>query len=867
MRLVQMAPWAWFDNEVGQRRVKSTRVWRTRFNRRVSSAIIGDMARKQFVKCSDLTRTALICAALWVAGLDYPATAESPDFGREILPILTDNCFDCHGPDKAARKADLRLDTEEGIASVIDVEILEDSELLRRLMSSDEEDVMPPPSAKRTLTSDQLDKLRRWIHAGATWDQHWAFQVPQRPALPRVSDPDWPRNPIDAFVMARLDQVDIDPNSPATRERWLRRVTLDLTGLPPTIEQLDAFLQDEGPEADERVVQELLASPRFGERMAMDWLDAARYADTNGYQGDRERTMWPWRDWVVNALNSNQPYDQFTTEQIAGDLISNASFSQRLATGFCRNHMINGEGGRIPEENRVEYIFDQIETVGTVWLGLTMQCCRCHDHKFDPLAQSEYFQLFAYFNRTPITGAGGDGQMPPAVSVPSQVQQQLLSQLESDKGRLASELRRQEGDLREVPEAVLAIFDADPHKRTDEQWSELESYFDACEADVADREAYANATKRFRAAKRRVDQVRGRIPRVMVMQDLDEETRKTFILEKGLYNQPREQVESGTPAVLAGVSPPGGSRLDLARWLVSGEHPLVARVTVNRIWQTFFGSGLVKTVEDFGVQGEKPSHPHLLDWLATELIRSNWDTKHIVRLIVTSATYRQSAAATTEQREGDPENRLLARGPRHRLPSWMIRDQALAASGLLVGELGGPPVKPYQPPGVWAEATFGKKRYRADSGGALYRRSLYVFWRRIVGPTMFFDNAKRQTCSVRTANTNTPLHALVTLNDITYVEAARQMAVRVMTDFERPNDRISQAFRLGTSRRPSSRELQLLVARLHRLKEHYAAVPQEAKSLTQVGESPISARFAPSDLAAYSAICLAILNLDESLNR
>jgi len=757
-------------------------------------------------------------------------------FDRDVRPILSEYCFKCHGPDAKVRKAELRLDTRAGLfrtrkdTTVIVAGDPEHSELLRRVRANDD-DRMPPASTKRRLSAAQIAVLRAWIEQGAKWEAHWSFEKPVRPELPDTAPDAWSKTPIDRFVLARLRAEHMSPAPEAERRRWLRRVTFDLTGLPPTRAEITAFLADEGDGAFERVVDRLLASPRYGERMAWDWLDAARYADTNGYQGDKTRTMWPYRDWVVAALNRNLRYDEFVTWQLAGDLLPDATFEQKLATAFLRNHMINGEGGRIPEENRVEYIFDQVETVGTTWLGLTLTCCRCHDHKYDPLSQRNYYELFAYFNQTPVTGAGDNPQTPPVLTVRS----------EADRRRLATLRQQLDRRQREVETAYL---DSDA------------AYAVACDR----RDAARSALEQF---EKRTGKVR-----VMVMADRTTKRRETYVLQKGLYNQRREKVTAGVPDVLPPLpNDAPANRLGLARWLVAADNPLLARVVVNRHWQRFFGAGLVKTVEDFGAQGQKPTHPKLLDWLATEFVRTGFDVKALHRLIVLSATYRQSAKASPEQIARDPDNRLLARGPRHRLPSWMIRDAALAVSGLLVEKLGGPPVHPYQPDGVWAEATFGKSRYVPDKGSGLYRRSLYTFWRRIIGPTMFFDTPKRQTCSVRVSRTNTPLHALVTLNDTTYVEAARALAQRLLLARGlTTRARIAMGFELVTSRLPAARETDILARRLEALFDEFTAQPERAKRLLATGRSRSNPSLDPVEHAAWTGLCSLLLNLDEALS-
>lgn len=782
---------------------------------------------------------ALGAIALWcLAGGTAPADEKSVSFTRDIRPILSDNCFFCHGPDARQRQADLRLDTAEEVRRVLQPGKPAGGELLRRVTSRDPDELMPPPASKKSLTPGQIDLLRRWIEAGAPWDAHWSFTPLRAPHVPQVRAGDAAplRNPIDAFVQAILQREGLVPSPEAPRETLLRRVALDLTGLPPTLEELDAFLADPAPDAYERVVERLLKSPAFGERMAWDWLDAARYADSNGYQGDRERNMWPWRDWVVDAFNRNLPFDEFTVWQLAGDLLPEASFEQQLATGFCRNHMINGEGGRIPEENRVEYVMDMTETMGTVWLGLTLNCCRCHDHKFDPLTNTDYYRLFAYFNQTPVDGSGGDPQTPPVLAVPTPAQQQQLAALE----------QRIEALGRQIAERSSAKTDAQSQ---------------------ADKSALAALEDELKQAQQQLKQLESTVPKVMVMRDLPA-PRKTFLLERGLYNQPGEEVAAGVPASFPPLPPDAPPhRLSLARWLVSRDNPLTARVAVNRIWQRFFGVGLVKTTEDFGAQGEVPPQGKLLDWLAASFRDGGWDVKALVRLIVTSHTYRQSSQVTAQLAERDPDNRLLARGPRFRLPAWMLRDQALAAAGLLVARRGGPPVNAYQPAGVWEEATFGTKKYQQDHGEALYRRSLYTFWRRIIAPTMFFDNASRQTCTVKVFRTNTPLHALLTLNDVTYVEAARALAERSLLHAEADADRLAFACRRVLARRPTEREGAILLSGLNRGRAEFTAQPEAAKKLLSVGESPRDNRLDAIEHAAWTSLCLALLNLDEALTK
>ncbi len=859
---------------------------------------------------------ALAASALASPALSAPAAPAPVDFNRDVLPILSENCFHCHGPDEPAREAKLRLDTKEGLLRMQKPIVLPGkataSELFKRLVTKDREAVMPPPKAKKTLTPAQIEMVRRWIDSDAPHAPHWAFTPPVRPEVPRVQ-PKQPlagspqlntgaRNtehlsPLDAFIAERLAKEGLRPSPEAPRETLIRRVTLDLNGLPPTPAEVDAFLADKSPKAYEAAVDRLLASPRYGERMVWEWLDAARYADSNGYQGDQERTMWPWRDWAIRAFNENLPYDQFTVWQLAGDLLPDATRDQKLATGFVRNHMINGEGGRIAEENRIEYLFEQAETVGTVWLAATMNCTRCHDHKFDAYTMRDYYGLVAFFNQTAVTGAGGSPQSAPVMDFTTPDQMAKLQQLAESVKRLGEAVDtleltifpRPEGkpssDTAEAKTFPAEAFAALKQKAAVRNLTQLRSL--AKFHGEKEPRGYGKALTDLVKAMEARDDFNKAIPRVMVMEDMAK-PRDTFMLVRGAYNKPTDKAVAAFPAALLANSklqtpnsnPSPTNRLALARWLVAPENPLTARVTVNRFWQQIFGTGLVKTTEDFGVQGEKPSHPELLDWLATEFIRTGWDVKQLVRTLVTSATYRQSSkdaplAADVRRRTGsdtlyqlDPENRLLARGPRYRLPSWMLRDQALAASGLLVEKLGGPAVKTYQPSGIWEDATFGNKKFVQDKGDALYRRSVYVFWRRIVGPTVFFDVATRQNCAVKTPRTNTPLHALATLNDITYVEAARAMAERVMKSAGDTDDaRLDHAFRLTTARKPSTTEKQVLSASLTRLRTHYTANKEAALKLLAVGESKRDEKLDVAEHATWTALCGLLLNLDEAVTK
>ena len=665
------------------------------------------------------------------------------------------------------------------------------------------------------------------------------------------------------------------PGQPA-KKTLLRRVSFDLTGLPPTLEDLDAFLNDTAPDAYERVVDRLLDAPAYGERWAWEWLDVARYADTNGFQADPTRTMWPWRDWVVQAFNDNMPFDRFTVEQLAGDLLPDATQRQVLATGFNRNHMYNGEGGRVPEETRVENVFDRVETMGTAWLGLTLNCSRCHDHKYDPITQHEYFQFYDYFNQTSEDGGlYGNGQVPPILDLAAPGAREAAKAAADVFNAHARDVTEAEKHLFPRAEGLLpgdSPRAAPLHNRQTLQAraksrNRASLTFLADEMEEAE-PAYATQLRELAAAKAALDHAREQDVRVMIMDHL-EEPRKTFVLDRGTYDKPTTlKATADVPAFLPPLPDQApANRFALAQWIVAPNNPLTARVTVNRYWQAFFGAGLVKTTEDFGLQGEQPSHPDLLDWLAVAFMESGWDLKALHKRIVMSATYRQSAVITPALLEVDPDNRWLARGPRHRLPSWMIRDLALASSGLLVDTLGGPSVKPYQPDGIWNEATFGIIQYDQDQGDKLYRRTLYTFWRRIVGPTMLFDNAPRQVCSVKPPLTNSPMHALTTLNDIAYVEAARVMAARVMQMEADETERIRTAFRIVTSRWPTAEEQSILTERLEKLRQQYGASPNEALKIIAVGESPSNPNLDPVEHAAFTGLCSLLLNLDETITK
>ncbi|MBX3400674.1 MAG: PSD1 domain-containing protein [Gemmataceae bacterium] len=790
----------------------------------------------------------LICAlfGLSLSGLEL-AAAPPISYGRDVRPILSENCFFCHGQDPNQRKAELRLDTREGQreGDVVVPGKPNASELVARILATDAKK-MPPAKSNRKLTDEQKEILKRWIAEGANFEEHWAFVAPKRPEIPKI---DGVSNPIDAFIRSKLAEAKLKSSEPADKVTLIRRVTLDLIGLPPTPEEVDAFVNDASPNAYEKLLDRLFASPHYGERMALPWLDAARYADSNGFQQDGDTFQWVWRDWVVKALNENMPFDRFTIEQLAGDLLPNATLDQKIATAFNRNHLVNGEGGAIPEEQRFNNLFDRVDTTATNWLGLTMACAQCHDHKYDPITQKDYYSLMAAFNNVSESGVAGrqSSKMrvsPPFLEAPTAEHKATLASLDAVVASLKTALaeKRKLWERREKPdEKRKAEFEAKVEPG-------LVAMLRAAEKELAD----------FRADE---------LPKVMVM--ADDRPRETHVLDRGEYLKTKEKVSFATPTFLPPLPKDAPkNRLGLARWLVSPEHPLTARVAVNRAWQTFFGAGLVRTSEDFGVQSEVPIHRDLLDWLAVEFRESGWDMKKLHRLIVTSETYKQSSKVTAEQRSIDSENRYLARFPRVRLPAMILRDVALAAGGLLDRRIGGKPVYPYQPDGIWETLAITKERdftYPKSGINDLHRRSLYTFWRRTVGPANMFDASSRQVCKVKPSVTNTPLHALTTLNDPTWTEAARGLAERTLA--KPVDERLTFAFRQVLARSPSERERTILQTMLAKQMELFRKDGAAVKAFLAVGERPANAKLDPVELAAWGSVCLALLNLDEALTR
>lgn len=736
---------------------------------------------------------------------------DSIDFNIHIRPILSDRCFKCHGPDAGQRKANLRLDLRENAlahlkdnpnAFVIVPGDASKSELFRRISAHDTAEIMPPPRSNLKLSETEIALIGKWIDQGATYKKHWAFITPRQATIPTVDDGAWPRNELDYFTLAAIEGAGLEPNPEADKERLLKRLCLDITGLPPSLEWQEKFMRDTSPNAYENAVDELLAQPQYGERMAAYWMDVARYADSHGYQDDGLRTMWPWRDWVIHAFNENYPYDRFVTWQLAGDLLPNATKEQVLATGFNRNHKITQEGGVIQEEYRIEYVTDRTNTFGKAFLALTFECAHCHDHKYDPISQKDYYSTFAFFNQVPEKGLVGD-----------------------------------------ITLASLA--DPPKIKFTTEEIQKIYTYIH----------------KKDTAAVE-----------VMVMQD-SSARRPTHILKRGVYDAPGERVSFGVPTAILPYDTLvyGTNRLGLARWLFDKKNPLTSRVFVNRIWQEFFGRGLVKTSGDFGMQGEMPSHPELLDWLAVDFMNNGWNIKRLIRQIVTSSTYRQSSVVDKDKLATDPENILLSRGPRLRLSAEAVRDLALASSGLLIKEIGGPSMKVYQPKGIWESATSGRgvlARYVQDHGEDLYRRGLYSFIKRTVPPPgmLMFDASNRDQCEVKRLRTNTPLQALLLLNDPTILEASRVFAQRLLKEKSGNTEKISKAFRAIVCRDARPEELDVLTRYFEEEKTKFTNTPEKARQLVKFGEYPLDA-VDVTTLAALMQVVHTIYNMEESITK
>ncbi len=833
------------------------------------------------------------------------------DFNRQVLPLLSEHCFACHGPDQNKRKAKLRLDTKDGAfgklrdgGHAIVPGKLDQSEVIARISTEEPSQVMPPPGKGKKLSPDQVALLKRWVEQGAPWAVHWSYLPPRKPGVPAVND-SWVRDPVDAFILARLRKEGLQLQPEASKTTLLRRITLDLTGLPPTPAEVDAFLADNSPNACEKVVDRLLQSPRFGEHWARMWLDAARYGDTHGLHLDNYREIWPYRDWVIKAFNRNLRFDQFIVEQLAGDLLPGATLDQTVATGFCRCHVTTSEGGSIEEEVYVRNVVDQVDTFGTVFLGMSVGCARCHDHKYDPITTKEYYQLFAFFNS--IDGRALDGNAPrppPVVRVGSAEQRAQLDRLQTRISEIKRKISDQLAQVKEVepggtgeaagqkpadslaawlkqvqakngaglPKPVGDALKVASAKRNKQQNQVLRDHFIE-HVWSKSRPTFAPLHKELAAAEKELADLDKQVPACLVFKELPQ-PRPAYILKRGEYDQRGDPVQRGTPAFLPPLPADlPRNRLGLARWLVSRDHPLTARVAVNRLWQGLFGVGLVKTTEDFGVQGEGPSHPELLDFLAIQFQDEGWDVKRMLRRLVLSATYRQSSRVTPQAQALDPANRLLSRGPRYRLDAEMLRDQALFVSGLMVEKLGGPSVKPPQPYGLWeavAYPTSNTARFTADTGDKVHRRSLYTFWKRTAPPPQMsaLDAPSRESCLVRRERTNTPLQALLLLNEPQFVEAARALAERAMQEGgPSVETRLRYLFKRAAGRAADKREVQELQSAYRDFLDRYNRDIQAARKLIAVGESKPDSKLNPSELAALTMIANLVFNLDEMLNK
>lgn len=1009
------------------------------------------------------------------------------EFNRDIRPILSNNCYLCHGPDPKHREGGLRLDQRDGAMAKLESghagivpNDLSASELVKRITSQNPDEQMPPKASGKSLTAAEINTLKQWIAEGAEYQGHWAFIAPVRRDPPSTKFTAHARNEIDNFILARLELAGLSPSNEADKVSLLRRVTLDLTGLPPSLSEIDSFLADTSPEAYERVVDRLLMSPRYGEHQGRIWLDAARYGDTHGLHLDNERSLWPYREWVINAINANKPFDQFTIEQLAGDLIPNATTDQKVASGFNRCNVTTSEGGSIDAEVLVRYAVDRTEALSTVWLGLTLNCCVCHSHKFDPISQKEFYSLYSYFYSMADAAMDGNGLLPPPVlklpresdtskikeldaqiaatnqqiaaelmkiqyvdplvgaelpadaltvlkselvwfddDLPSGAQQQgntpwkfntktegpvysgekastrtadglsqhfftganpglkigegdilfayvyldpanppksIMLQFNDGQwehrmnwgdqnaigfGALNTPAKRQAGPLpkagewvrlevnaqdvglkagsmlngwaftqfggtcywdragivtratplpteftsqiaweqselptprKELPGPIQELIKLEPAKRNPDQQKQLQNYF-LENVNTPTKATFAVLRANIAEYDKQKKDVDAAIPATMISGDLPQ-PREAFVLIRGAYDKKGEKVERGVPSILPPL-PEGASnnRLGLAQWLTAPNHPLTARVIVNRYWQQFFGAGIVKTAEDFGAQGVWPTHPELLDWLSTEFIRTGWDVKGMHKLMVMSGTYRQSSRVSPETLARDPENQLLARGPRFRLDAEVIRDSVLSISGLLVEREGGKSVKPYQPEGIWEAVAFvgsNTREFKQDSGESLYRRSLYTFWKRTSPPPLLatFDAPSRENCTVRRPRTNTPLQALALMNDKQYVEAARKLATRMMKEGgATPQERLTYGFRLATARTPSSKELDVLQRTLQKHQQVFTSDKAAADKLLAYGDSPKATDLDSSEHAAWTMVANLLINLDETITK
>ncbi len=813
------------------------------------------------------------------------AQGQAPvDYSRDIRPILAGSCYACHGPDENQRKGKLRLDLrEDAIKKVIVPGKAAQSTLYQRVVSKDEEEVMPPLHSKKpAVTTNQAKLLERWINEGAKFDLHWAYVKPVASAVPSVRNQAWVRNPIDAFVALEQERQKIQAAPEADRVTLLRRVSFDLTGLPPSVAEVDDFVSDKTSEAYERVVDRLLASPHFGERMAVMWLDVVRYADTGGYHSDNHRDIWLFRDYVINSFNSNKPFDQFTSEQIAGDLLPNSSNETRIASGYNRMLMTTEEGGAQAKEYTAKYAADRVRNTSNAWLGATLGCAECHNHKYDPYTTRDFYRFAAFFadvkekavgrqDQTPIMTAEQEDKLKKLNAEITRLEAELEKpwpEFDADQAKWEEEVAAKKDGTKGLPKPVIDALKIEFSKRTGNQKDVVSKYF---------RSEVASATKTLRmqlkASHADKNQLLAVMPSTLVT--MSGAPRTVRVLPRGNWlDDSGEQVTADIPAFLGTVASTDpkarATRLDLAKWVVAPENPLTARVYVNRLWKITFGQGLVKNLDDLGTQGTLPSHPALLDWLAVELVRTGWNTKAMLKLMVMSNTYRQSSITSKAMRDRDPGNVWLARQNRFRLDAEFVRDNALATSGLLVSKIGGPSAKPYQPAGFWSYLNFPQREWQSDKGDNQYRRGLYTYWcRSFLHPSLFaFDAPTREECTNERNRSSTPLQALVLLNDPTYVEASRVLAQRMLREAStQEHDRIAWVFRQILSRPPTEAEAKVLAEVYEKHLREYRADKESAKKLLTIGDRPAPPEVDPIELAAWTSVARVLLNLHETITR
>jgi hypothetical protein len=880
--------------------------------------------RRRFVAGIIVVSALVASLSIWYPGQPEPeppppnkkdpptphANASHVDYNRDVLPILSNKCYACHGPDTAARKGKLRLDLAEsatkagrtGAIPIVPGKSAQ-SEVIRRIHSNDDEERMPPRKGGKPLTDAEKSILKRWIDQGAAYKLHWAFARVERPATPAVEDKSWGKNEVDAFVLDRLEEAGLKPSPRADRVTLIRRLSFDLRGLPPSLAEVDEFLADKAADAYEKLVERMLASPHFGEKMAVIWLDLARFGDTSGYHMDSTRQMHLWRDWVINAYNSNMRFDQFTIEQLAGDLLPGATIQQKIASGFNRNSRYNEEDGVDPEEYLIRYTIDRTNTMGQTWLGLTLTCAECHSHKYDPISHKEYYQLFAYFGgikEPTATGHAAHGKpLPPLVRLATAEQAKELSDYRKGIARAEKAIAKYIGGYKDYLEGKEVPAEPSPElvDKSQRAWEVIAKKDDKL-PEVVRRALKVDADKRDEASKKTlreyylrnirelsrdiigiqeqdiadftksIKEIEDDLPYSLVSEEMGS-SRPAYVLIRGDFQQRGEKVERGVPAAF-GPLPANApaNRLGLARWLVRPENPLTARVAVNRLWAQMFGHGIVRSIGDFGTQGDFPTHPDLLDWLASEFVRNGWDVKAMLRLMANSAAYQQSSAITASIKS-DPENHLLSRAVRHRLGAEELRDSALAIAGLVNPKIGGPSFMPYQPPDFYKNKN-EQWPWKASQGEEQYRRGLYAFWRRTALHPMFavLDAPNREECTSMRPRTNTPLQALVTLNDPSFVEAARVFAQKILTTGPKDLDaRLAFAFRSATCRQPSNVELKRLRNDFRYLHTRYQADRDLASKLVNVGQYPRDAALDVADHAAWTAFANMLLNLDEVLTR